>query len=95
MWVGPTACQFPPFRELKTYFPNCLAPRTFHTRRPLLRYDRIYASEDLQFSDSEVRATPQTRRASDHLPVCSRVSRASGVREEHAMAGGHDHFWLL
>jgi len=56
-------------RALRRHFPSCFAPPSFHTRRPLLRYDRVYCSRHFDLRDGEVIATALTRRASDHLPV--------------------------
>lgn len=61
--------KIPPLRQVEQFFPNALAPKTFHTRKPLLRFDRIYASDDLHLGEHAVVRTDLTKRASDHLPV--------------------------
>ena len=59
----------PAMQALSKRFPNYAAPQSFHARQPLLRFDRIYASEDLILSEVEVVRTALARQASDHLPV--------------------------
>ncbi len=49
--------------------PNRVAPRSFHTRRPLFRFDRIYAGAGIALSDGQVHSSALTKQASDHLPV--------------------------
>ena len=63
----------PPFRDIEHHLPHCVAAPSFHTRMPTLRFDRIYASEDLQILTRSVVETEMTRRASDHLPVRARL----------------------
>jgi endonuclease/exonuclease/phosphatase family metal-dependent hydrolase len=43
--------------------------RTFPSRRPLLRLDRVYTSRALAVAQAFVARTPLARLASDHLPV--------------------------
>ena len=43
--------------------------RTFPSRVPLLRLDRIYHSPGVQLIEARVDRSPATRRASDHLPL--------------------------
>jgi len=59
----------PALENLEAVLPQVLRPRTFHSRRPVLRLDRMYASADLAFADYEVVHAAIARRASDHLPV--------------------------
>jgi len=61
-------------RALRRHFPSCFAPPSFHTRRPLLRYDRVYCSRHFDLLDGEVVMTPLSRRASDHLPVACELA---------------------
>ncbi|MGF1610965.1 MAG: endonuclease/exonuclease/phosphatase family protein [Kiloniellales bacterium] len=75
---------FRPFRKLAPHFPNCLAPRSFHARQPLLRYDRIYSSRELEFEEGFVKRSRLTRRASDHLPVQGRLRWAAAEAEDVA-----------
>jgi endonuclease/exonuclease/phosphatase family metal-dependent hydrolase len=76
--------EFGPFRALAHHLPNCLAPRSFHARQPLLRYDRIYASRELAFEEGLVKRSRLTRRASDHLPVHCRLGWAEAAAEDIA-----------
>jgi endonuclease/exonuclease/phosphatase family metal-dependent hydrolase len=48
---------------------ECGAPRTFPSRRPLLRLDRVYTSRALALKEVRVARTPLLRVASDHLPI--------------------------
>jgi endonuclease/exonuclease/phosphatase family metal-dependent hydrolase len=50
------------------------APRTFPSRRPLLRLDRILASGGIQLHLVRAHDTPLARLASDHLPLCAGAS---------------------
>ncbi len=63
-----------PLEQVAVHFPKAQTPRTFHTRKPLLRLDRIYASDGLALSEACVVQTGLARRASDHLPVTCEVS---------------------
>lgn len=73
--------QAPAFAPLKAHFPHVAAPPSFHTRRPLLRYDRLYASPGFRVLDSHIVQNRLARRASDHMPVLGRLI------EESAPAG--------
>ena len=42
---------------------------TFHSRSPLFRIDHIFVSHHFQTINVEVKNTPDTRTASDHLPL--------------------------
>lgn len=42
---------------------------SFHTRRPVARLDRIFASRHLEAVDAGVHNSPLAARASDHLPI--------------------------
>lgn len=46
---------------------------TFHARRPLFRIDHIFVSGHFVSSQVEVVRTPQTMRASDHLPLVAHL----------------------
>ncbi len=61
-------------RELRALLPRRQAPRSYPSRRPLLRYDRVYASAELSIEEGRVFDPARTRRASDHLPVVARIS---------------------
>ena len=60
-------CQ--PLDALAARLPHLAAPRSFHARRPLLRFDRIYASAAVALGDAAAFAHAPANRASDHLPV--------------------------
>lgn len=42
---------------------------SFHARRPVGRLDRIMVSPDLRVAECGVHDSPQSRKASDHLPI--------------------------
>ncbi len=63
-----------PLRWLHHRFRPAPAPRTFPARRPLLRLDRILASEALRLHQVRAVATAASRLASDHLPVVAQVA---------------------
>jgi endonuclease/exonuclease/phosphatase family metal-dependent hydrolase len=46
-----------------------LPQATFHSRSPLFRIDHIFVSDHFMSSRAEVVRTPQTVKASDHLPL--------------------------
>ena len=62
-----------PFQKLAEYFPKVASPKSFHTRMPRARLDRIYLTSELEFDDYAVWRTSITRRASDHLPVVGEI----------------------
>jgi endonuclease/exonuclease/phosphatase family metal-dependent hydrolase len=49
---------------------------SFHSRRPVAKLDRIFASPDLQAVDAGVHRSALAARASDHLPIWARFERA-------------------
>ena len=49
---------------------------SFHSRRPVARLDRIFASPDLQAVEAGVHRSALAARASDHLPIWARFERA-------------------
>lgn len=63
-------------RELRSLLPHCLSPRSYPSRRPMLRFDRVYASAELTIEEGGVFDPATTRRASDHLPVVARIGFA-------------------
>ena len=63
----------PAFQKLAEYFPKVASPKSFHTRMPRARLDRIYLTDELEFDDYAVWRTNITRRASDHLPVVGEI----------------------
>jgi endonuclease/exonuclease/phosphatase family metal-dependent hydrolase len=57
------------FKKLNQRMPLAAKGRTFPTRWPLLRLDQIWCSAEWSLMDRKVVVTPQTRVASDHLPI--------------------------
>ncbi len=53
---------------------------SFHSRRPVARLDRIFASPDLEAIEAGVHISPLAARASDHLPVWARLQAVSDKR---------------
>jgi len=47
---------------------------TFPSRRPMLRIDHIFVSDDIEVTSAEVVRSSLTRVASDHLPLIARLS---------------------
>lgn len=78
--------KFAALAEFNQFFPEYLAPRSFHSRRPLFRFDRIYASRQLRLSQGQAVASSLSKAASDHLPVCGQVHWA-GEPEDLAPEG--------
>ena len=63
---------------------------TFPSRRPLLRIDHIFVSQDIEVVDAAVIRTPLTGIASDHLPL--RVRLRIPIREDGGhLVDDHDH----
>ncbi|MSO73822.1 MAG: endonuclease [Alphaproteobacteria bacterium] len=63
------------FDPISQRFPHCSMPESFHARRPMFRYDRIYASAQFSLSHEQVVHAAPARRASDHLPVVATLLR--------------------
>ncbi len=59
-------------RTLGTKFALPVPRPSFPSRFPVLALDRIMASGSCTLSDVAVHASPLSRRASDHLPLCAR-----------------------
>jgi endonuclease/exonuclease/phosphatase family metal-dependent hydrolase len=57
------------FEPIGVRFPEAAMPESYHTRRPMLRYDRIYASRPFGLAQGAALHNALVRRASDHLPV--------------------------
>ncbi|MGD8295113.1 MAG: endonuclease/exonuclease/phosphatase family protein [Desulfobacterales bacterium] len=55
-------------KDRKNPSPSSSQP-TFHSRSPLFRIDHIFVSHHFQTINVEVKNTPETRTASDHLPL--------------------------
>ncbi|OWQ97837.1 endonuclease/exonuclease/phosphatase family protein [Sphingopyxis witflariensis] len=50
---------------------------SFHSRRPVAKLDRIFASPDLQPVDAGVHQSALAARASDHLPIWARFTKTA------------------
>ncbi|HWT41345.1 MAG TPA: endonuclease/exonuclease/phosphatase family protein [Sphingopyxis sp.] len=50
---------------------------SFHSRRPVARLDRIFATPDLEAVDAGVHRSALAARASDHLPIWARFKAAA------------------
>lgn len=63
---------------------------TFPSRRPLLRIDHIFVSDDIEVMGAAVMRSPSARIASDHLPVVTQLRiPISGGKKALADADGH------
>lgn len=71
-------------RSLRTVFERTPALPTFPSRRPLFALDRIHVRPHSRVTFLGVEATPDTRLASDHLPLLAEVdiSLPDGVASE-------------
>lgn len=59
--------------RLKSPFRHSVAPATFSSRWPILALDHILVSPDLKIKKYRVFKQPETRSASDHLPLTARI----------------------
>ncbi|WP_033074079.1 endonuclease/exonuclease/phosphatase family protein [Sphingopyxis sp. MWB1] len=57
---------------------------SFHSRRPIARLDRIFASPELQLVDAGVHHSLLAARASDHLPIWARFTQDGGDSPDDA-----------
>ena len=65
----------PPYLEpMAKRLPGCAMPESYHARRPMLRFDRIYASPELALERAHCIHAPVAKHASDHLPVVASLS---------------------
>ena len=72
-----------PLRWLHARFGHCHGRRSYPAWFPVFALDRIWVHPKASLLQFEVRDTPETRMASDHLPVRAELSLAepeSGVR---------------
>jgi endonuclease/exonuclease/phosphatase family metal-dependent hydrolase len=67
--VPPGPVTFTLHRRLRDAARGTRRPRTFPSRFPLFRLDRLYTSFDVRVGAVYVDRSPLFRRASDHLPV--------------------------
>jgi len=63
-----------PVRWLSRHFSRAPAPATFPASLPLLALDRIWIAPRRQLLALHRHDSPTARQASDHLPVCARLS---------------------
>jgi endonuclease/exonuclease/phosphatase family metal-dependent hydrolase len=71
---------FPPgpvSRTLRNRLVEAVAGRTFPSRRPLLRLDRVYLSRALRVLGVRVDRTPLSVLASDHLPIVAELTHVA------------------
>ena len=54
---------------------------TFPSRRPLLRIDHVFVSDDIEVAGAAVIRSPLAAVASDHLPLVTRLRIATGENE--------------
>ncbi|MFO7984191.1 MAG: endonuclease/exonuclease/phosphatase family protein, partial [Desulfuromonadales bacterium] len=59
--------------RLKSPFRHSVAPATFSSRWPILALDHILVSPDLKIKKYRAFKQPETRSASDHLPLTARI----------------------
>ena len=71
-------------RRLRAVLPHVVAAPTFHTRLPMVSFDRIYLSAEIAVNEGSAFETPLTRVASDHLPLTASVSVPSAVEARPA-----------
>jgi endonuclease/exonuclease/phosphatase family metal-dependent hydrolase len=62
-----------PLRRLRRHFPPAPAPRTFPSRQPVFALDRIWMKGPFDGLKVTAVNTPETRRASDHLPLLAEL----------------------
>jgi endonuclease/exonuclease/phosphatase family metal-dependent hydrolase len=77
---------FPPgpvSRTLRNRLLEAVVGRTFPSRRPLLRLDRLYLSRALRVLTARVERSPAVARASDHLPIVAELERADWAQAPH------------
>jgi endonuclease/exonuclease/phosphatase family metal-dependent hydrolase len=56
-------------KRLTAVMPNMITAATWHTRLPVVPFDRIVASSHFRVLGNEVVVNDQTQVASDHLPL--------------------------
>jgi endonuclease/exonuclease/phosphatase family metal-dependent hydrolase len=60
---------------IEQQFPECGLADSYHARRPMLPFDRVYLSSQFDLVHSHAVDSPATRQASDHLPVVATIAR--------------------
>jgi len=73
-WRSGSTC----FREFSRQFAILDCGRSFHSRRPVAKLDRIMHSDRLQMLECGVHHSSLASRASDHLPVWARFRFTAG-----------------
>lgn len=63
--------------DFSEHHPMVEIGHSFHSRKPVARLDRIFASPDLRAVDAGVHSSPLAARASDHLPIWARFTTAA------------------
>lgn len=63
---------------------------TFPSRRPMLRIDHIFVSDDIEVAGASVVRSPLARVASDHLPLVARL-RIPAVEGKTGLANANAH----
>lgn len=66
-------------KPIEAMLPRFVMPESYHSRRPMLRFDRIYASGHLDLQHARTVQDRAARRASDHLPVVTSVKWRDSV----------------
>ncbi|HEU0310449.1 MAG TPA: endonuclease/exonuclease/phosphatase family protein [Sphingomicrobium sp.] len=69
-WRDAGAC----LKELDGAYRVAPTGPSFHSRRPIAALDRIIVDHRLAIEAAGVHASPEARRASDHLPIWARVA---------------------
>ena len=64
-WTAAAGC----LRDFARHYQFAETGPSFHARRPVGRLDRIMVSPQLRVADCGVHASPNARKASDHLPI--------------------------
>jgi phospholipase D1/2 len=68
-----------PLRWLRAHFEQTPAPATFPSAFPLFALDRIWVKPRHLLRGVAVHASPQTRRASDHLPIVATLAHPAAA----------------
>ena len=69
-WRDAGAC----LKELNGSYRLAPTGPSFHSRRPIAALDRIIVDHSLAIEAAGVHASPEARKASDHLPIWARVA---------------------
>ncbi|MFL6738287.1 MAG: endonuclease/exonuclease/phosphatase family protein [Sphingomicrobium sp.] len=69
-WRDAGAC----LKELNGSYRVAPTGPSFHSRRPIAALDRIIVDQSLAIEAAGVHASPEARKASDHLPIWARVA---------------------